>query len=258
MKVMIIGAAGRMGKELMALVQNGYAGADCAIGIDAFSDTYPHTPAECGETADVIVDFSHMSATDAVLDYAVANGIPCVIGTTGHTESQLLHIQAAAEHVPVFHSGNMSVGIAVLLELAKQAARAFPDADIEIIEVHHKRKADAPSGTALMLANAICEVRPESKKVLGRSGQCKREPQDIGISAVRMGGVVGEHKVCICTESQTITLEHKAHTRALFAEGALTAAAYIQNKTPGLYNMQSMLAELNKEKNYEDSNCGLR
>ena len=258
MKIMIIGAAGRMGKELMALVQNGYAGADCAIGVDAFSDAYPHTPAECTETADVIVDFSHMSATDAVLDYAVANGIPCVIGTTGHTEDQLLHIQAAAEHVPVFHSGNMSVGIAVLLELAKQAARAFPDADIEIIEVHHKHKADAPSGTALMLANAICEVRPDSNKVLGRSGQCKREPQDIGISAVRMGGVVGEHKVCICTESQTITLEHKAHTRALFAEGALTAAAYIQNKTPGLYNMQSMLAELNKEKDYEDSNCGLR
>ena len=258
MKVMIIGAAGRMGKELMALVQNGYAGADCAIGVDAFSDAYPHTPAECTETADVIVDFSHMSATDAVLDYAVANGIPCVIGTTGHTEDQLLHIQAAAEHVPVFHSGNMSVGIAVLLELAKQAARAFPDADIEIIEVHHKHKADAPSGTALMLANAICEVRPDSNKVLGRSGQCKRQPQDIGISAVRMGGVVGEHKVCICTESQTITLEHKAHTRALFAEGALTAAAYIQNKTPGLYNMQSMLAELNKEKDYEDSNCGLR
>ena len=258
MKVMIIGAAGRMGKELMALVQNGYAGADCAIGVDAFSDAYPHTPAECTETADVIVDFSHMSATDAVLDYAVANGIPCVIGTTGHTEDQLLHIQAAAEHVPVFHSGNMSVGIAVLLELAKQAARAFPDADIEIIEVHHKHKADAPSGTALMLANAICEVRPDSNKVLGRSGQCKRQPQDIGIGAVRMGGVVGEHKVCICTESQTITLEHKAHTRALFAEGALTAAAYIQNKTPGLYNMQSMLAELNKEKDYEDSNCGLR
>lgn len=258
MKIMIIGAAGRMGKELMALVQNGYAGADCAIGVDAFSDAYPHTPAECTETADVIVDFSHMSATDAVLDYAVANGIPCVIGTTGHTEDQLLHIQAAAEHVPVFHSGNMSVGIAVLLELAKQAARAFPDADIEIIEVHHKHKADAPSGTALMLANAICEVRPDSNKVLGRSGQCKRQPQDIGISAVRMGGVVGEHKVCICTESQTITLEHKAHTRALFAEGALTAAAYIQNKTPGLYNMQSMLAELNKEKDYEDSNCGLR
>lgn len=258
MKVMIIGAAGRMGKELMALVQNGYAGADAAIGIDAFSDAYPHTPAECGKTADVIVDFSHMSATDAVLDYSVANGIPCVIGTTGHTEDQLLHIAKAAEHVPVFHSGNMSVGIAVLLELAKQAARAFPDADIEIIEVHHKHKADAPSGTALMLANAICEIRPESNKVLGRSGQCKREPGDIGISAVRMGGVVGEHKVCICTESQTITLEHKAHTRALFAEGALTAAAYIQNKTPGLYNMQSMLAELNKEKDYEDSNCGIR
>ena len=152
----------------------------------------------------------------------------------------------------------MSVGIAVLLQLAKQAARAFPDADIEIIEVHHKYKADAPSGTALMLARAIEEVRPDARRVLGRSGQCKREKQDIGISAVRMGNVVGEHKVCICTESQTITLEHKAHTRALFAEGALTAAAYIAKQPAGLYDMQSMLADLNKEKDYESSDCGLR
>ncbi|MBQ7379643.1 MAG: 4-hydroxy-tetrahydrodipicolinate reductase [Clostridia bacterium] len=258
MKVMIIGAAGRMGKELLALVQNGYAGTTAAIGIDAYSDEYPHTPGACGEIPDVIVDFSHMSATDAVLDWAVANNVPCVIGTTGHTEQQLSHIAKAAEHIPVFHSGNMSVGIAVLLQLAKQTARAFPDADIEIIEVHHKHKADAPSGTALMLAKAIEEVRPDSRRVLGRSGQGKREPQDIGISAVRMGNVVGEHKVCICTDSQTITLEHKAHTRALFAEGALTAAAYIRGKTPGLYNMQVMLDELNKEKDYEDSNCGIR
>ncbi|MBE6697027.1 MAG: 4-hydroxy-tetrahydrodipicolinate reductase [Ruminococcaceae bacterium] len=258
MKIMIIGAAGRMGKELMTLTQNGYAGADAYVGVDACSDLFPHTPAECGEAVDVIVDFSHMSATDAVLDYAVATGTPCVIGTTGHTKEQLEHVKAAAAHVPVFHSGNMSVGIAVLLQLAKQAARAFPDADIEIIEVHHKHKVDAPSGTALMLADAICEVRPDAHKVLGRSGQGKREPQDIGISAVRMGNVVGEHKVCICTDSQTLVLEHKAHTRALFAEGALTAAAYIRGKTPGLYGMQSMLDELNQEKDYEDSNCGVR
>lgn len=258
MKVMIIGAAGRMGKELITLAKNGYAGTTAYLGVDAFSDDYPHTPAACGEIPDVIVDFSHASAVDAVLDYAVANEIPCVIGTTGHNETQLSHIAKAAEHVPVFHSGNMSVGIAVLLQLAKQAARAFPDADIEIIEVHHKYKADAPSGTALMLARAIEEVRPEARRVLGRSGQCKREKQDIGISAVRMGNVVGEHKVCICTESQTITLEHKAHTRALFAEGALTAAAYIAKQPAGLYDMQSMLADLNKEKDYESSDCGLR
>ena len=258
MKAMIIGAAGRMGKELMTLAQNGYAGATAAYGVDAHSEQYPHTPAECGAAVDVIVDFSHMSATDAILDYAVANSIPCVIGTTGHSEEQLAHIAKAAEIIPVFHSGNMSVGIAVLLQLAKQAARAFPDADIEIIEVHHKHKADAPSGTALMLAKAIEEVRPDARRVLGRSGQGKREKQDIGISAVRMGGVVGEHKVCICTESQTLVLEHQAHNRALFAEGGLTAAAYIVGKTPGLYGMQDMLAELDKEKDYEDSNCGIR
>ena len=258
MKVMIIGAAGRMGKELMTLAANGYAGTTAAFGVDAFSDAYPHTPAECDGTPDVIVDFSHASATDAVLDWAVANSIPCVVGTTGHTKEQLSHIAKASEIIPVFHSGNMSVGIAVLLQLAKQAARAFPDADIEIIEVHHKHKADAPSGTALMLASAIEEVRPDARRVLGRSGMGKREKQDIGISAVRMGNVVGEHKVCICTESQTITLEHKAHTRALFAEGGLTAAAYIVNQGAGLYSMQQMLEDLNKEKNYESSDCGVR
>ena len=138
MKVLIIGAAGRMGKELMSLAQNGYAGATAAYGVDACSDQLPHTPAECGAEVDVIVDFSHMSATDAILDYAVANSLPCVIGTTGHNQEQLAHIAKAAEIIPVFHSGNMSVGIAVLLQLAKQAARAFPDADIEIVEVHHK------------------------------------------------------------------------------------------------------------------------
>ena len=258
MTVMIIGAAGRMGKELMTLAHHGYAGVTAAQGVDAFSDKYPHTPAACGELPDVIVDFSHASATDSVLDFAVANSIPCVIGTTGHTDLQLAHIAKAAELIPIFHSGNMSVGIAVLLQLAKQAARAFPDADIEIIEVHHKYKADAPSGTALMLAKAIEDVRPDARRVLGRSGQCKREKQDIGISAVRMGNVVGEHKVCICTESQTITLEHKAHTRALFAEGALTAAAYIVRQPAGLYDMQKMLTEINKEKDYESSDCGLR
>ena len=258
MKVMIIGAAARRGKELMTLAKNGYAGASAAFGVDAFSDEYPHTPKECDIIPDVIVDFSHASATDGVLDYAVAGGVPCVIGTTGHTDAQLAHIAKAAEHVPVFHSGNMSVGIAVLLQLAKQAARAFPDADIEIIEVHHKHKADAPSGTALMLAKAIEDVRPDARRVLGRSGQGKREPQDIGISAVRLGSVVGEHTVCICTDSQTITLEHKAHTRALFAEGALSAAAYIAKQPAGLYDMQRMLQDLNKESDYESSNCGLR
>ena len=258
MKVMIIGAAGRMGKELMSLSDAGYAGTTAAYGVDACSELYPHTPAECGEAVDVIVDFSHMSATDAILDYAVANGTPIVIGTTGHTPEQLAHIAKAAELIPVFHSGNMSVGIAVLLQLAKQAARAFPDADIEIVEVHHKYKADAPSGTALMLAKAIEDVRPDARRVLGRSGHGVREKRDIGISALRMGGVVGEHKVCICTESQTLVLEHKAHTRALFAEGALTAAAYLAKQGAGLYDMQKMLQDLNEEKDYESSNCGVR
>ncbi len=140
-------------------------------------------------------------------------------------------------------SGNMSVGLAVLVTAGKQAAAAFPGADIEIIETHHNRKLNAPSGTALMLAEAMREVRPNSKFVFGRQGSHVREKEEIGIHAIRMGNIVGEHQVIISTDSQTITLKHEAHDRALFAEGALAAAEFLINKPAGLYNMQDVVAE---------------
>ena len=137
----------------------------------------------------------------------------------------------------------MAVGVALLCSLAKQAAAVLPDADIEIVETHHNRKLDAPSGTALMIADAIREARPELHNHCGRSGQCKRESDEIGIHAVRMGGVVGIHEVLITTQTQTITLKHEAYSRALFAEGAVTAAQFLMGKGPGLYDMKSMIGK---------------
>ena len=164
-----------------------------------------------------------------------------MIATTGQTEEEFAVIDECAKSIPVFLSANMSIGIAVLTSLAKQAAAAFPEADIEIVELHHNRKLDAPSGTAVMLANAIKEVRPDSNIVEGRSGHCKRDPKDIGISAVRLGNEVGTHEVYIATQTQRIKLEHVAQSRSLFAEGAVRAAEFLIEKGPGLYGMKDLV-----------------
>ena len=150
-------------------------------------------------------------------------------------------ITAAAEEIPVFFSGNMSLGIAVLCRLAKQAAAAFPDADIEIVEIHHTRKVDAPSGTALMLFNAIKEVRPQAVANCGRAGEGKRTKEEIGISALRLGNVVGIHEVHIHTANQSLTLKHESGSRAMLADGACDAARFMVGKPAGFYNMEDML-----------------
>jgi 4-hydroxy-tetrahydrodipicolinate reductase len=176
------------------------------------------------------------------LEYATSHGIPAVIATTGHTPEELAAIDAATEKIAVFRSANMSLGVALLVELAKITAKTFPDADIEIIEKHHNRKLDAPSGTALAIANALCEVRPEATVVTGRSGYGKRTPEEIGVHAIRMGNIVGEHEVVIGAPNQTITLKHEAHDRALFAEGALAAAEFLCKGLPaGLYDMTDLV-----------------
>ena len=248
MNVLIHGISGYMGREVLKLCENGYRGASVAFGVDPNATglgtlVYPTLDdvISCDEL-DCIIDFSHHSATPALLDFAEANGIPLVLCTTGHTDDEIALIHNAAKNIPLFYSGNMSLGVALLIELAKTTAAAFPEAEIEIIEKHHDRKVDAPSGTAIMLANAICEVRPELEPNLGRHGQGKRRFEEIGIHSIRMGNIVGEHEVIIGTQSQTITLKHEAHTRALFAEGAIAAATFVSEQLPGLYDMQSMLS----------------
>lgn len=234
----ICGANGAMGKLLCGILQDEVAG---KVSIDG-ENGVPKTFSELGKvSADVVIDFSHHTAVKDVLSYAKEIGAAAVIGTTGHTEEEKALIYEAAKEIPVFYSGNMSLGIAVLCRLAKEAAGYFPDADIEIVEVHHNRKVDAPSGTALMLYNAIREVRPEAEAHCGRAGEGKREKNEIGISSLRMGSVVGVHEVHIHTGTQHLTLRHEAVTRAMLADGAVDAARFMVGKTPGLYNMESML-----------------
>ncbi len=238
MKAIICGANGAMGKLLQARLVGQTAG---LVSLDG-ENGVPKTFAELGNVcADVVIDFSHHSAIADVLDYAKKNSCAVVVGATGHTEAEKALIYAAAKEIPVFYSGNMSLGIAVLCRLAKQAAQSFPEADIEIVEVHHNRKVDAPSGTANMLFQAINEVRPQATAHCGRAGEGKREKQEVGISSLRMGNVVGIHEVHICTPSQTLTLRHEAHDRGMFADGAVDAARFMAGKAPGLYSMSGLL-----------------
>ena len=246
MKILICGIGGRMGREVAAMTLAGMRGSEPVAGYDVIPVDTREFPsytdwAEVRETPDCIIDFSHHAGTVAMLKYACEKNIPVVLATTGHDDAELAEIEAAAKVIPVFHSANMSLGVALLAELAKMTAKTFPDADIEIIEKHHNRKLDAPSGTALLLAKAIKTVRNSASFVFGRSGQAKRTREEIGIHAIRMGNIVGEHEVIVGTDTQTITLKHEAHSRALFAEGAIAAAEFLIRQGAGLYDMKSMI-----------------
>lgn len=246
MKILINGIGGRMGVEIKKMALEGYKGAEVAAGVDVAPLNLENIPTytdiyDVRESFDCIIDFSHHSATKKLLEYACEKNVPVVLATTGHDEAEKQMILDAAKKIPLFHSANMSLGVALLCELAKTAAKTFPDADIEIIEKHHNRKLDAPSGTALLLARAIQEIREKAFFTFGRQGQAKRMPDEIGIHAIRMGNIVGEHEVIVGTDTQTITLKHEAHSRALFAEGAITAAAFLVGKDAGLYDMYSMI-----------------
>lgn len=244
-RVLICGMSGRMGQQVLATVNTGYRDTVAVGGVDP-NPTPGAVPcysalSEVDVAADCIIDFSHHSATATLTDYAVSHNIPLVVATTGQTDEEMAMIRAAAEKIPVFYSANYSLGVALLVELAKKAVAAMPDADIEIVEKHHNRKVDAPSGTALMIANAIKTVRTQAQLLMGRAGMAKRTPEEIGIHAVRMGNIIGEHEVLIGTDSQTITIKHEAHSRSLFAEGAVAAAAFLVKQGAGLYDMKSLI-----------------
>ena len=238
MRAVICGANGAMGKLICDIFGHEVVG---KVSIDG-ANNVPKTFGELGAVAaDVVVDFSHHTAIADVLAYTKSIGAAAVIGTTGHTPEEKALIYAAAEEIPVFYAGNVSLGIAVLCRLVKQAASYFPDADIEIVEVHHTRKVDAPSGTAHMLFNAIKEVRPNAWENCGRAGEGKRTKDEIGVHALRMGNVVGIHEVHINTGNQTLTLKHESGSRAMLADGAVAAARFMEGKGKGLYDMESIL-----------------
>ncbi|MGN1389413.1 MAG: 4-hydroxy-tetrahydrodipicolinate reductase [Bulleidia sp.] len=246
MRIIVSGAAGRMGTILQAAIRE--QGQETAAAV---SRSYADNPSahqysaitSVTEPADIVIDFSHHSTVSDLLPWCIAHQMPILIATTGHTDEEKQQIQKASEQIPVFFTGNTSVGIAVMKNLVKEAVKMFPDADVEIVEIHHHNKQDVPSGTALMLADAVKEVRPDAWYDIGRHENGKRDPKEIGIHSLRIGNETGTHEVMIRTGSEGITLTHQAYDRRLFAEGALKAAAFLIAQKPGMYTMKEMLEQ---------------
>ena len=246
MDVLISGVCGHMGKHVYDLVQQDsdlqYAGGvDVADGTSALENVFEKF-ADVNVDVDIIIDFSFHGLIGDLLNFAIEKNIPAVIATTGHTDDEKQMIQDAAKKIPVFFASNYSIGIATLAEISKKAASTLPDADIEIVEVHHTRKLDAPSGTALTLAENLKSVRQDANIVCGRNGLAKREPNDIGVNSVRLGNIVGIHEIQIGTANETLTLKHEVHDRAVFADGSIVAAKFLINQNPGLYSMSDIFS----------------
>ena len=250
--IILSGCNGRMGRAVTDLAA-GDKTAAIAAGVDMAGEAsggYPvyksfDEAARAGVAADVIIDFSSPALFDGMLFYAVENGIPAVICTTGLSDAQLGALAAAAEKTALLRSANMSLGINLLISLLTKAAPVLREAgfDIEIVEKHHNQKKDAPSGTALALAEAVNASLPEPMSfVTDRSTRLEARPEnEIGIHSLRYGGEVGTHEIIIATGSETITLKHEAENRALFGQGALAAAEFIVGKAPGMYDMKSIV-----------------
>jgi len=252
-KVILSGCLGRMGSAITRLSKED-ENVKIVCGLDKFADEntnvgYPvYKDIDALEKdADVIIDFSHPDNLEGLLSFATENNIAIVSATTGHTEEQRKLLKKASELVPVFFSANMSLGINLLIRLAKDAARVLEeDFDIEILEMHHNKKLDAPSGTALAIADGIKEVlKNEHEYVYERqSVRRERERKEIGISALRGGTVVGEHEVIFAGDDELVKLSHSAHSRDVFAKGALRAAKFLDGKSAGFYTMDDMFAEI--------------
>lgn len=248
--ILINGVCGHMGRVIADVIAGRE---DCTVlaGVDPVGAAYGDFPVypsfdQVEEKADVIIDFSHPSALEGMLEYAKSHFTPVVIGSTGYTPEQKQEIQDAAKEIPVFFSFNMSLGVNLLVNLAKKAAQVLADQfDIEIVEKHHNQKLDAPSGTALMIADAIQETMGGNMvyQYDRHAQRKKREHNEIGIHSVRGGTIVGEHQVIFAGRDEVITLTHEAHSKQVFAVGAVNAAVFLEKKTPGLYDMGAMLAE---------------
>ncbi|MBQ9307458.1 MAG: 4-hydroxy-tetrahydrodipicolinate reductase [Clostridia bacterium] len=245
MQIIISGACGRMGRAVAAEAAAREVTVSCGIdprGGEAAFPVYSDF-SHITEKADCLVDFSAAGALDDILTYALATHTPCVLCATGYTEQQREAIRKASQHIPIFQSANMSLGIAVLRKLSRMAAEKLgEDFDIEIVEAHHYQKADAPSRTALLLFDAVKDAGSESKQRKdGRSGYGKREKNEIGMHALRGGTVAGEHTVCFFGPRERIELKHSAEDRSVFAVGALRAAAFLKDQEAGLYSMDDLL-----------------
>lgn len=249
-RILITGANGKMGNVLQSIIANRD---DCEIvaGVDlntSENGRFPIYPSvfDVKEKADVLIDFSNPVLLDDLLKYSKETGIALVIATTGYNDEQKKKISDAAKECPIFFTYNMSMGINLLANLAKKAVEILGnDFDIEIVEKHHNQKIDAPSGTALMLADAICEVTPEPMKYEydRHSKREKRSKNEIGLHAIRGGTIVGEHDIIFAGRDEIITLSHSARSKEIFAVGAVNAAVYMNGKSAGMYDMKELINE---------------
>lgn len=249
-KIAITGANGKMGKVISRLIEERD---DCRVvaGIDINTDKngdFPvyKSPFELPQKPDVIIDFSHPSALDDLLSYCTMNGVPVVVATTGYTDEQVERIKKTGEQIPVFFTFNMSLGINLLVELGKRAVNVLGGQfDIEIVEKHHNLKKDAPSGTAIMIAEALNnELGNKMHYVYDRHSVRKpREADEIGLHSIRGGTIVGEHDIIFAGHDEVITLSHSAASKEVFANGSINAAVFLSRKEKGLYDMSDLLAE---------------
>lgn len=249
--IILSGCCGTMGMVVSSCVSEN---PDCKIvaGIDVNNDSGMEYPIyksvnELKIKADVLIDFSHPSLLSSLLDFGKKTSTPLVLCTTGYTNDQVESIKEASHTLPIFYSGNMSLGINLIIELAKKAAAVLGnDFDIEIVEQHHNKKIDAPSGTALMIADGISSVLGKNMNYVydRHSQRKKRDKNDIGIHSIRGGTIVGEHEVIFAGNNEVIKISHSAQSKAIFARGAVNAAVYLSHKPSGLYNMSDLLNEV--------------
>lgn len=248
-KILLHGCNGRMGRMITELVRND-ADAEIVAGVDSYTGVANDYPVydsieKCDSDADVVIDFSNAGAVDALLDHCVEKKVPVVLCTTGLSEAQLAKVQEASGKTAILKSANMSLGINLLLKLLKDAAKVLGNAgyDIELVERHHNQKLDAPSGTALALADSVNEaLNGEYHYVYDRSQvRQKRDEKEIGISAVRGGTIVGEHEVIFAGTDEVIEFKHSAYSRNVFAKGAVEAAKFLAGKEPGMYDMSDVI-----------------
>ncbi len=252
-KVILTGAAGRMGKAVTAFAQESdEISIICAVDVSPMQSSVPfyHGIDEVSEKlgADVIIDFSHHTSVSGILEYAKKAGCAVVICTTGHTDEELALIEQASNEIAVFRSGNMSLGINLLMALVKKAAATLNGFDIEIIEKHHNQKLDAPSGTAIMLSDAAREGVSYSAELMydRHALHGKRASTEIGMHSVRGGNIVGEHEVIFAGHDEIVTLSHSARSREVFARGAISAAVFMKGKSAGMYTMKDVIDEMTK------------
>ena len=248
-RILMHGCNGKMGQMITNLMKDD-ATAQIVAGVDPYDDghnAYPVFPSidSCVVKADVIIDFTSAKAVDKLLEYSEKNQVPVVLCTTGLSEEQIERINEVSKKVAVLKSANMSLGINTLFKLLAEAAKVFNPVgfDIEIVEKHHNQKLDAPSGTALALADAVKDALPEGYyyKYDRSKERAKRDPKEIGISAVRGGTIVGEHEVIFAGEDEVIEFKHTAYSKAVFAKGAIEAAKFLAGKPAGMYDMRDVI-----------------